>query len=222
MKKLITFLTGTMIFVILPLITRGITDLESYFSNTERLLYIVSMLIMNILVVLLIPHQGKSVGKGEKLIKKHKISLLALQILPLCIVLLSPIFDRYQIYTFGEYERVRILGIVCVIIGFIVMNWSVYVLGKQFSTDVTIQKNHELITTGPYTRIRHPRYLGIILFFVWIAWVFNTVISVVLVMILCGFLVRRVYDEEKIMKTEFKDKREIYVKKSWKIVPFIW
>ncbi|MEI6672807.1 MAG: hypothetical protein WCL02_05795 [bacterium] len=88
MKKLIAFLTGTMIFVILPLIARGIINLESYFSNTERLLYIISMMVMNILVVLLIPNQGKSIGKGEKLVKKHKFSLLALQILPLCVVLL--------------------------------------------------------------------------------------------------------------------------------------
>jgi protein-S-isoprenylcysteine O-methyltransferase Ste14 len=117
------------------------------------------MILMSILVVIVIPNQGKSVGEGEKMMKRHKISLRALQIIPLCIILVSPIFDRNQLFPFGQYERIRIVGIIGVIIGFIIMNWSAYTLGKQFSTDVTIQKNHEVISTGPYKRIRHPRYL---------------------------------------------------------------
>ncbi|MCX6823827.1 MAG: isoprenylcysteine carboxylmethyltransferase family protein [candidate division SR1 bacterium] len=222
MKKIVTFFTGTIIFVVLPLIAWGIADWEGYFSNTERMLYSIVMIIMSILVVILIPNQGKGMGEGEKLMKKHKISLLALQIIPLCIILVSPIFDRYNIFTFGEYERTRILGIIFIVVGFIIMNWSAYALGKQFSIDVTIQKNHELIITGPYKRIRHPRYIGTILFFLGVAGVFNTIISIGIVVILTGFLIWRVYDEEKIMKTEFKDKREKYVKKSWKLLPFIW
>jgi len=222
MKQLIAFFTGIIIFVILPLITRWIYNLEWYFSSTERLLYVIVMIIMSVLVVLLVPNQGKGVGEGEKLIKRHKISLRALQIIPLCIILVSPIFDRNHIFPLGEYEWIRIVGIIFVIIGFILMNWSAYTLGKQFSIDVTIQKEHELITTGPYTRIRHPRYIGTILFFLWVAGVFNALISIIIVIILSGVLIWRVIDEEKIMKNEFKDKREIYTGKSWKLIPFIW
>ena len=58
------------------------------------------MIVMSILVVILIPNEGKSVGEGEKIMKKHKISLLALQIIPLAIIIFSPIFDRNNIYTF--------------------------------------------------------------------------------------------------------------------------
>lgn len=220
-KKLIAFLTGTIIFVILPLIAWWIFNIESYFSNIERLLYVGSMIIMNILVIIMVPNQGGSVGTGEKLMKKHKISLLALQILPLAIVFLSPIFDRNNIFTFGEHEWIRIVWIIFVIIGFTIMNWSVYALGKQFSTDVTIQKDHELITTGPYKTVRHPRYSGIIVFFLWIAGVFNALISVVIVAILSGFLIRRIHDEEKIMKSEFQNKRKNYTKKTWKLIPFV-
>lgn len=222
MKKSLSFLTGTLIFVLLPMIAWWIFNLEIYFSNTERLLYIIIMTIMNILVVVLIPNEGKGVWEGEQLIKKHKISLRALQIIPVCILIISPIFDRSQILTLGEHERIRILGIIFVVLGFVLMNWSAYILGKQFSTDVTIQKDHDLITTGPYKRIRHPRYLGIIIFFLWVAWVFNALISILIIIILSGFLIWRVYDEEKIMKKEFKNKREAYTKKSWKLVPFIW
>lgn len=220
-KKAITFFTGILIFVLLPLIAWWIADWKWYFSNTEHLLYTIVMIVMSIFVVILIPNEGKSVGEGEKMMKKHKISLLALQIIPLSIIIFSPIFDRYDIYTFWEHEWIRIVGTIFVIIGFIIMNWSAYALGKQFSTDVTIQKGHELITTGPYTQIRHPRYIGTILFFLWVAGIFNAILSIVLIVILSGFLIWRVYDEEKIMETEFKDKRKLYVKKSWKLIPFV-
>lgn len=221
-KKVITFFTWILIFVLLPLIAWWIVDWAWYFSNTEHLLYTIIMIVMSILVVILIPNEGKSVGEGEKMMKRHKISLLALQIIPLSIIIFSPIFDRYDIYTFWAYEWIRIVGIIFVVIGFIIMNWSAYALGKQFSTDVTIQKNHELITTGPYKRIRHPRYIGTIVFFLWVAGVFNAILWIVIVIILSGFLIWRVVDEEKMMKTEFKDKRALYVKKSWKLIPFIW
>lgn len=221
MKKLLSFLTGTLIFIVLPMIAWWIFNLEIYFNNIERLLYIIVMMIMNILVIAMIPNEGKGVWEGEKLMKKHKISLRALQIIPVCILIVSPIFDRSQTFSLGEYERIRILGVIFVVLGFVLMNWSAYILGKQFSTDVTIQKEHELIITGPYRRIRHPRYLGIIIFFLWVAWVFNSLISVFLIVILGGFLIRRIYDEEKIMKKEFTKKREIYTKKSRKLLPFI-
>jgi protein-S-isoprenylcysteine O-methyltransferase Ste14 len=46
--------------------------------------------------------------------------------------------------------------------------------------------------------------------------------SVALIVILCGFLVRRIYDEEKIMKIEFQKVWDTYTQKTWKLLPYIW
>lgn len=221
-KKIIAFCIGTIIFVLLPIIARSVQDIRWYLSNIERLLYIIIMVIANILVVIIIPNQGKGVGEGEKPMKRHRISLLALQIIPLLILIISPISDRHQIYILGEHEWIRTIGIAFVVIGFIIMNWSAYILDKQFSTDVTIQKEHTLITSGPYKSIRHPRYLGIIVFFLGVAWVFHTILWGLLVLVLSGFLLWRIYDEEKIMEKTFKKQWEIYTKKTWKLFPYIW
>jgi protein-S-isoprenylcysteine O-methyltransferase Ste14 len=40
--------------------------------------------------------------------------------------------------------------------------WARAHLGRQWSGDVTIREDHELIRTGPYTYIRHPIYTGIL------------------------------------------------------------
>lgn len=44
--------------------------------------------------------------------------------------------------------------------GFLMISWSEVSLGKQFSIQVTVQENYQLMTDGPYRFLRHPRYPG--------------------------------------------------------------
>jgi protein-S-isoprenylcysteine O-methyltransferase Ste14 len=41
--------------------------------------------------------------------------------------------------------------------------WARHHIGKYWSGTVALRAGHELIRTGPYTRIRHPIYTGILL-----------------------------------------------------------
>jgi len=41
--------------------------------------------------------------------------------------------------------------------------WARHCLGRNFSQAVTIKKDHELITNGPYAFVRHPIYSGLLL-----------------------------------------------------------
>lgn len=38
--------------------------------------------------------------------------------------------------------------------------WCHRALGRFFTWQVTIRDDHELVTSGPYTLVRHPSYLG--------------------------------------------------------------
>jgi protein-S-isoprenylcysteine O-methyltransferase Ste14 len=116
------------------------------------------MAVLSVFVVIFVPNEGRSRGEGKKLVKRQKISLLFLQIIPPLIILLSPFFEHSGIGLFNENNIMRLIGFVLSFLGFILMNWSVMVLGRQFSVDVTIQDDHKLVTKGPYKYIRHPRY----------------------------------------------------------------
>lgn len=40
--------------------------------------------------------------------------------------------------------------------------WARFYIGKNWSSAVTIKVGHELIRTGPYARVRHPIYCGLL------------------------------------------------------------
>ena len=56
-----------------------------------------------------------------------------------------------------------ILGVVCTWAGIALAIWARYHLAENWSARVTIKEGHELIRTGPYSRLRHPIYSGLIL-----------------------------------------------------------
>jgi protein-S-isoprenylcysteine O-methyltransferase Ste14 len=60
-----------------------------------------------------------------------------------------------------------VVGAVLFVIGSLVMHWAM-IVNTHFETTVRIQKdrNHQVITTGPYKIVRHPGYLGAILWIV--------------------------------------------------------
>jgi protein-S-isoprenylcysteine O-methyltransferase Ste14 len=114
------------------------------------------------------------------------------------------------------------VGLILSLSGFLLMNWSVIILGKQFSVDVTIQDNHKLITNGSYKYIRHPRYSGIIVFFTGISLIFLSWISLIIVLLLILVLLWRIGDEEKLMQLEFNKDWEAYKKRTFSLIPYIY
>jgi protein-S-isoprenylcysteine O-methyltransferase Ste14 len=55
------------------------------------------------------------------------------------------------------------VGAAITVVGVAFAIWARWHIGKNWSAVVSIKKDHELIRTGPYSRIRHPIYTGILL-----------------------------------------------------------
>lgn len=62
-----------------------------------------------------------------------------------------------------------IAGVVLFAAGLIFRWWAIVTLGRFFTVDVTIEKDHELVERGPFQYVRHPSYTGVLLAFVWFA-----------------------------------------------------
>jgi protein-S-isoprenylcysteine O-methyltransferase Ste14 len=62
-----------------------------------------------------------------------------------------------------DTAAVRWTGVLLTAAGVAIAVWARFHLGANWSGVVTLKEGHELIRTGPYTRIRHPIYTGILL-----------------------------------------------------------
>ena len=54
------------------------------------------------------------------------------------------------------------VGLALTVAGIAFAIWARFHIGKQWSPVVEIREDHKLIDTGPYARIRHPIYTGIL------------------------------------------------------------
>ena len=57
------------------------------------------------------------------------------------------------------------IGLTLIILGTWIRLMTYRHLGRFFRFEVSIQKDHELIVSGPYSVVRHPSYTGLILIF---------------------------------------------------------
>lgn len=55
------------------------------------------------------------------------------------------------------------LGALLTVVGIAFSIWARVHIGRNWSGQVMIKKDHELIRSGPYARIRHPIYTGLLL-----------------------------------------------------------
>jgi len=62
-----------------------------------------------------------------------------------------------------ERGWIAMLGAILTAAGVAFAIWSRWHIGKNWSAQVTIRQEHELIRSGPYARIRHPIYTGLLL-----------------------------------------------------------
>jgi protein-S-isoprenylcysteine O-methyltransferase Ste14 len=75
------------------------------------------------------------------------------------LVALGPLVRRFV----PNYPAVRDLGVALAGLGVLLMIWARRHLGHYWSDKVEIKANHQLISTGPYARLRHPIYTGMLL-----------------------------------------------------------
>jgi protein-S-isoprenylcysteine O-methyltransferase Ste14 len=100
--------------------------------------------------------------------------------------------------------------------------WSGVTLGKMYSAEVTIQDNHELITSDLYQYVRHPRYLGALMLSLGLPLLFRSWIGLTFFIPFLFIIVLRIRDEEAVLLLEFGYDWEQYCKKTWRLIPFVY
>lgn len=99
--------------------------------------------------------------------------------------------------------------------------WARAVLGRNWSGIVTVKDDHELVRTGPYARIRHPIYSGLILALVGTAICLAEWRGLVAVAAVSVALWQKLRLEERWMVETFGARYVEYRNGTWALIPFI-
>lgn len=129
------------------------------------------------------------------------------------------VLDRVTEFTIFTPQQ-TILGIVLVIIGFVVRTTAIRTLGKNFNYAVAPVKN--LSEEGIYSKIRHPAYLGTVLYAVGTALFFSSLLGLVAALIVIFSVLYRIRVEENFLEETLGEQYKNYEKKTWRMIPYIY
>jgi protein-S-isoprenylcysteine O-methyltransferase len=101
--------------------------------------------------------------------------------------------------------------------------WSIHTLGKYFTSAVGIREGHRVIENGPYRLIRHPSYTGALVMWAGAALILGSWIGLALVLGLgIPAYLYRIRVEENVMCHEFGATYENYMKRTRRLIPFVY
>jgi protein-S-isoprenylcysteine O-methyltransferase Ste14 len=100
--------------------------------------------------------------------------------------------------------------------------WARRALGRNWSGEISIKVEHQLIRSGPYKRLRHPIYTGLLAMYVGAAVVTGTWLAMIGVA-LAGFAYwRKIRLEEKNLDVAFGAEYDAYRRETWALVPGVF
>ena len=114
-------------------------------------------------------------------------------------------------------------GVFLFVAGLVLRWWAIITLGRFFTVDVTIEKDHELVERGPFRVVRHPSYTGVLLAFVGFALTLHNwaALLVMLVPIFAAFI-RRMNVEEDALSRALGSRYADYMRRTKRLVPFVY
>ncbi|HEY2712714.1 MAG TPA: isoprenylcysteine carboxylmethyltransferase family protein [Chthoniobacterales bacterium] len=116
-----------------------------------------------------------------------------------------------------------IVGVVLFAIGLGLRWWAIVTLGRFFTVDVTIERDHELVQRGPFRMVRHPSYTGVLLAFAgWALTLENWLAALVVLAPIFVVFVRRMNIEEEALERALGRQYMDYMQRTRRLVPGIY
>jgi protein-S-isoprenylcysteine O-methyltransferase Ste14 len=135
--------------------------------------------------------------------------------------LAGPITFRLWPSGAGSLTAGILADIIC-LLGLGIAVWARSTLGGNWNTGLTFKENHELIVRGPYSRVRHPIYTGMLLMLLSVAVWYGRVSGVAFLLACIAAYWSRAIQEEKLMMRHFGSEYPAYRKRTKKFIPFIF
>ena len=130
-------------------------------------------------------------------------------------------FNYY--FPISTFQSISYFGLALIVAGIILRLVIIGSLGKYFTADVTIRKEHQLKKDSFYKYLRHPSYAASLVSFIGFGIALNNWVSLLIVIAAVLFaFIRRINVEEKTLTEHFGQEYIDYQKNTYRLVPFIY
>jgi protein-S-isoprenylcysteine O-methyltransferase Ste14 len=153
--------------------------------------------------------------------KQDQSTLLALWIV-IVVSVTAGIFvaKRFRAGDLPHGRAFAVLGVIVFAIGLALRWWAIVTLGRFFTVDVTIARDHELVERGPFRVIRHPTYTGALLAFLgWALTLENWLAALVVLVPIVAVFVSRMNVEEQALESALGQRYVDYMRRTKRLVP---
>lgn len=120
-------------------------------------------------------------------------------------------------------SAIHVTGLILMVLGQGLFTWGM-VANKFFSTSVRIQmeRDHTVVSSGPYQYIRHPGYVGMIVSWLATSLLFGSLWSLIPAGIAACLLVVRTSLEDKTLIEDLDGYKEYATRVRYRLLPGVW
>lgn len=136
--------------------------------------------------------------------------------------IISPLDERFK-WTVNFPWSMEVIGLIFLVVCFYLFLKS-FMFNTYLSPLVRIQKERDqkVISTGVYAWVRHPMYLGAILFFLGGPMLMGSIYGMIIGIVMSLSVVARTLGEEKMLVEELEGYVDYKKKVKYRLIPYLW
>ena len=114
-----------------------------------------------------------------------------------------------------------IISDIIIFLGYVIV-FFVFKENSYTSRVVEVDKKQKIVTTGPYSIVRHPMYVGVILMYLFMPLALGSYWALIFFLPVIPLIVIRTLNEEKVLSKGLKGYKQYMKKVKYRLVPGVW